>query len=167
MIFGKPALSIKNVPHWKEVLKFLGESIDVHYEVVIAQHVFKEIYGDSTVLAARDKTHVTMLVPSVLNTNATFQDFTFLTLDSLNTGYSPEVKGVVVGQLATCVNRLFVDAFVNCLNKVYTIPWDSTKVRVHKDRSFPMFLVSDQFTFIISPLTLQRPPEWSTQKYRM
>lgn len=158
-------ISVKNISRWEEAMTAVSDQAGVEYELLTTQPI-PTIYGGVSAEIARDKLHVTMLVPSSLK--AGFDTFQSLRLNSLDIGSSPEAKGgAIVGHGRTCVSRLFVDSFVNCMKNVYGVSQDEIRARVHKAVSFPMLLVSDPLTMIIAPVRVPERERWETGKYSL
>jgi hypothetical protein len=168
MVFGRgnqPVLTIRNVPKWDEVVKLLGQWTGVEFEVVTTTSIAM-VYGRAKVEAARDQTHVTMLVPSSFNDKANFREYVSMPLSSLRTGSSSDAKGgAIVGQNKTCVNRVFVDGFVKSVTDIYSTPSYGIQAMIHYSAALPLFLVSDQLTYIIAPRQPPKGQQWQTGNY--
>jgi hypothetical protein len=70
-----------------------------------------------------------------------------------------------VGHNKTCVNRMFVDAFVRGMRDIFSTPLMGIEAKVHKSAALPMFLVSDQMTYIIAPCLCPKDSPWQTGNY--
>jgi hypothetical protein len=81
----------RSVSRWDELVKLLGQWIGVEFEVVTTMSIAM-VYGRAKVEAARDMTHVTMLVPSSFNDKGSFREYVSVALPSLQTGSSPDAK---------------------------------------------------------------------------
>jgi hypothetical protein len=168
----EPTLSIRNVPKWEEAIKFLGIWFGVEYEIARTPSV-QEIYRTTVFEAARDRKHLTQLLPNSANAAAHFKDFESLRLDQLNVyPFSNDSSVEPVGYGSTQVNRMYIDGFVACMNELYALLWTDIHAMVRtrfsfpeKPRSFPMALISDQMTFIIAPRLVRGEQQTKTGTY--
>jgi len=151
---------------WEEAVRVISDGMGVEYEVVNTPAV-ADVYGNSTVEAARDKLRVTMLVPTTFNTQASLTNYVSVPLNTLDLGLSSSVKGgKIVGHFKTFANGLIVDSFVKSMSSVYGISWESIQATVHHSRLFPMLLLSDQMTFIVAPVIPPKDTTWPGEQYR-
>jgi hypothetical protein len=153
--------SIKSIPHYNEVMRFMADWIETEYEYGITK--LPEVYGYYPFEVALSEDRITMLVPSSINTHSNFENLITSPLNSLDAGFSSD-KIALVGSRKTIVKRKFIDAFVNCVKDIYGIPWKDIKALVHKSKAFPMILVADQLTFVIAPIFIEEYA-WIKGKY--
>ena len=150
---------------WEEAVRGISDSIGVEYEVVTTPAI-AEVYGNSTVEAARDKVKVTMLVPTSFNANSNLTNYVSFPLNTLDLGLSGSVKGgKIVGHGKTFANGLIVDSFVKSMRRVYRISCESIQATIHHSKLSPMLLISDQMTFIVAPVIPPKDTIWPVEKY--
>jgi len=155
--------SIKSVPLYGEAIRFLADWNESEYKFVTVP-IFAEIYGDSLVEAVMDSPPLTFLSPSSFNVHADFHNLISLPLNSLDVGILPDGTSIV-GYRKSVIKRKLADGFVNCMKDLYGLPWKNIQALVHKTRQHPIFLIAEQLTYAIAPISFEVGTVWETGKY--
>ena len=115
------------------------------------------LFGVSEFEILRDNHHITTVYPGSLNDRARFPPKVYRKepLDKLDVGFAPDGTGTqVVGAHENFVNQRFVDAFVECINEVYNVSWESVRVWIRwpvRAEPLPVFLVGETLGMAIAP----------------
>lgn len=166
---GKKARSIRQVADWEKSMSLLGRITGQDYEVA-SSTLPLGLFGHSKFEIIRDKKHVTTLYPSYLNSTRSFYMHRYVKepLGMLDVGFAPDGTGKqLVGMGESFADRWFVDNYVDCMNEVYKVPWNTILAFIHRRAPpLPIFLVSDTLSIAIAPYLLRNKQLEPMEKYQ-